>query len=125
VILRARGISARDVDLEAAAVLSRRGVGVAFGSSGSLVDPAVTQALAVRFGLDPRLAIAAWTSVPTELFGLAGSLGTIRAGADADVVVWSGDPLSLQAAVERVYVDGQLVYSAERDDRFEEEGGDP
>ncbi len=47
---------------------------------------------------------AAWT------LGLDSVIGTLEPGKMADVVVWSGDPLSVYARAEQVYNDGWLVY---------------
>jgi imidazolonepropionase-like amidohydrolase len=74
------------------------------------VDLLVGAALAVREGLPRDQALAALTTVPAEFFGVAKKLGTIRPGADADLVAWSGDPLTLTACVELVLVDGEIVY---------------
>lgn len=57
-------------------------------------------------GLDWGQAFAAVTSGPADALGLAGELGSLRAGRRGDVVIWSGDPLELSSAVERVWIDG-------------------
>jgi imidazolonepropionase-like amidohydrolase len=56
-------------------------------------------------GLSWEQAFASISSVPAEIFGLAGA-GTLRQGSNADVVVWSGDPLELSTQVEQVYIRG-------------------
>jgi imidazolonepropionase-like amidohydrolase len=58
---------------------------------------------AVGLGWDE--AFATVTRAPAEILGLAGQ-GTLKPGARADVVVWSGDPLELSTLVEAVYVAG-------------------
>ena len=57
-------------------------------------------------GLDWGAAFAAITSKPAEAVGLGGEIGSLRAGRRADVVIWSGDPLELSSAAERVWIDG-------------------
>ena len=42
-------------------------------------------------------------------------VGTLRAGLDADVVVWSGNPLSNLSRVEQTYVEGRLMFSRPMD----------
>jgi imidazolonepropionase-like amidohydrolase len=57
-------------------------------------------------GLSWGDAFAAITSKPAEIAGLGGEIGSLRAGRRADVVIWSGDPLELASAVEKVWIDG-------------------
>ena len=62
-------------------------------------------------GLSPTEVLAAATSVPAEMLGLADELGRIRVGLAADLVVMTGDPLSDIGAwrtVTQVIRDGEL-----------------
>ncbi len=43
--------------------------------------------------------------------------GSLEAGKQADVVIWSGDPLSVYSKAERTFVDGVERFSLERDQR--------
>jgi len=72
----------------------------------------VTAALAVRYGMDPAAARRAITSVAAKAAGVASRVGTIEPGRDADLVVFSDDPLRLDARVLAVYVDGVRVHAA-------------
>lgn len=63
---------------------------------------------AVREGLPFDVALAAVTSVPADIFGLAGH-GRIAKGAVANVVVWSGDPFELSTRAEQVIVRGEVA----------------
>lgn len=60
---------------------------------------------AVRGGLDRGAAITAITSAPAAVFGLP-ERGRIAPGAVADLVLWSGDPLEISTAAERVWIGG-------------------
>ena len=60
--------------------------------------------------LERSEALRALTVVPSEALGLSKRLGTIETGKDGDVVVWSGDPLTLSSAVELVIVDGTVTF---------------
>ena len=42
-------------------------------------------------------------------------MGSVEAGKDADVVVWSGNPLSNMSRVERTFVEGRQMFSLEAD----------
>lgn len=66
--------------------------------------------MAQRYGLAHNDALNAITAVPAKLLGLAGRVGTLEKGADADLVVWSGDPLAATSRVRLVLINGQVVY---------------
>ena len=72
----------------------------------------LSAALCVRAGLAPLAARRALTSDAAALAGVADRVGRLAPGLDADLVLWSGDPLDLTSAVQAVYVDGHLAYSA-------------
>ncbi len=59
-------------------------------------------------GLNWNDAFAAITSGPAEIMGVGSSLGSLKAGRAADLVIWDGDPLELSTATEAVYIDGVL-----------------
>jgi len=63
-------------------------------------------AKAYGYGLPYHVALAGLTSAPAELLGMGERLGKLKAGFDADVVVWDSDPLSLGAAPIQVWIDG-------------------
>lgn len=52
---------------------------------------------AVREGLDPAQALRAITINPARIMGVDGRLGSIEPGKDADLVIWSGDPLDVMS----------------------------
>ncbi|MEG3148111.1 amidohydrolase family protein [Sphingomonas sp. RT2P30] len=57
-------------------------------------------------GLDWNAAFAAISSAPAEAIGMGGEIGSLRPGRRGDVVIWSNDPLELDAAAEAVWIDG-------------------
>ncbi len=63
--------------------------------------------LAVRRGLSKDAALAALTSTPAEMFGVADRLGTIAPGRIANLVVASGDLFSDEGRVLTTWVDGR------------------
>lgn len=96
------------------ALLSAQGVPVAL-ATGLDDDPAALRdraSLAARHGMPRDLALAAITSVPARLLGLSQRLGSLAPGADADLVLLDGDPLSPATRVVAVIVDGRLRWSA-------------
>lgn len=102
--------------LETPGRLARAGAPLAFVSDApwtSEADLRVTAALAVKHGLDRKTALAALTSTPARLLDLEKELGGLEAGRRADLVAWSGDPLSLASAAVLVMVDGAVVWRKE------------
>jgi imidazolonepropionase-like amidohydrolase len=52
-----------------------------------------------------------WLSAnPAKSLGVFDQTGSLEAGKDADVVLWSGDPFSVYSQAEKVFVDGALMY---------------
>jgi imidazolonepropionase-like amidohydrolase len=47
---------------------------------------------------------------PARLLRLEARLGAVERGRDADLVLLTGDPLSLSSRVKMVLVDGKVVY---------------
>lgn len=71
---------------------------------------AVYAGLTTRYGLDPYRALYAITAGAADIMGLNGRVGRLAPGSDADLVVWSGPPLSTAARPLRVMVDGRWVW---------------
>ncbi len=65
-----------------------------------------------RTGMDitPADAIGWITAHPAKAMGIAAQTGSLETGKMADVVLWSGNPFSVYALAEQVFVDGALVY---------------
>ncbi len=68
-------------------------------------------ALAVKDGLDRETALRALTINPARIAGIDDRLGSIEPGKDADLVIWSGDPLDVLSRAVRVFIDGAEIYS--------------
>ena len=66
--------------------------------------------LAVKEGLDPVTALRAVTVNPARIIGCADRIGSVSPGKDADLVIWSGDPLDVMSRAERAFVDGREIY---------------
>ncbi len=99
--------------LSGAAAFSSAGVPVAFAAQMPVHTGdglRITAALAVRHGLGPAEARRAMTTTAAAVAGVGDRVGAIRAGLDADLVLFSGDPLRLDSKVVEVYVDGVRVY---------------
>jgi imidazolonepropionase-like amidohydrolase len=67
----------------------------------------------VKYGLPRETALRAVTIVPAQFAGLDKRVGSIEAGKDADLLLFSGDPLSPQTRLLEVYINGIPVYQGE------------
>ena len=65
-----------------------------------------------RAGLDipPERAIRWITANPAQAMGILDETGTLEPGKMADVVIWNGNPFSVYALADQVFVDGALLY---------------
>src|SRR5689334_6772245 len=70
--------------------------------------------LAVKEGLDRDTALRSVTINPARIVGIADRLGSIEPGKDADLCIWSGDPLDVMSRVQRSFVDGREIYRYDR-----------
>ncbi|WP_371187291.1 amidohydrolase family protein [Thalassotalea maritima] len=96
--------------LENAARLHAAGVKVAVGMDTHNIRLAPQQAgNAVANGLPYAAGLAALTTVPAQIYGMDEQIGALKAGMQADVVVWSGDPLEVMEAPTHVIINGVEV----------------
>ncbi len=97
-----------------AGLLEAKGVLIAFGSNSNDPAPLLQWAsLAVKHGLSPEAALRALTLNAATISGVAERVGSLEVGKDADLLLLSGDPLELTTHIEKVFVNGQVVYRAE------------
>lgn len=98
-------------------VMARAGVKVAIQTdeSSAVKYLTINAALAVREGMPEEEALKAITIHPAEIIGVADRVGSLEAGKDADLVVFSGHPLDYRSVTELVLVDGQVAYQREEE----------
>ena len=66
-------------------------------------------------GVSEEEALKFVTLNPAKLLHVDDKVGSIKKGKDADVVLWTDNPLSIYARVEQTYVDGICFYDAAKD----------
>jgi imidazolonepropionase-like amidohydrolase len=71
----------------------------------------IDAAIAAGYGMTDDQVLKAVTLVPAQILGVADRVGSLDVGKDADVIVLDGPPLSVKTWVQRVYVNGELVYT--------------
>ncbi len=96
-------------------VLEQAGVRFAFTAHG--LDTAKQDLMknvrkSIRRGLSPRTALAALTTVPAEIAGVADQVGTLEPGRRADFFISDGDPFAGPAELFSVWIDGRRVKRA-------------
>lgn len=97
--------------LDNAALLHRAGVRIAFTTFGDSPNARKVRQLAgnaVAHGLPWDAALAALTVNPAQIFGQR-DRGRIAEGQVADVVLWSGDPLEVNAVADQVWIAGRAM----------------
>lgn len=103
-------------------LLARVGANVSFNSdSNELARRMNTEAAkAVRYGgLDPHEALRFVTINPAWQLGIDHRTGSLEVGKDADLAVWSADPLSTYARCLQTWVDGARLFDHEEDRRMQ------
>lgn len=77
--------------------------------------PRIDAGRAVAHGLPFAAALASITLNPARIFGMESRIGSLAPGMDADLVVWSGDPLEPLSAPVAVVVKGAEMPLRSRD----------
>lgn len=101
------------------AILHEQGVVVSFNSdSNEHARRLNTEAAkAVKYGrVPPAEALCFVTRNPAIQLGIFERTGSLSAGKDADLALWSGNPLSYTSRCEATWVDGRLAWSLQSDD---------
>ena len=65
----------------------------------------------VDIDIAPERAIQWLTRNPAKALGILEHTGTLEVGKMADVAVWNGNPFSVYTKVDRVFIDGALIYN--------------
>ncbi len=65
--------------------------------------------LAVKAGMDPYEALKAITINPAHHIGIADRVGSLEVGKDADVIIYDGDPFTVESECVHVVINGEQV----------------
>ncbi|MBL4707360.1 MAG: amidohydrolase family protein [Flavobacteriales bacterium] len=99
-------------------IMHKLGVLTGFNSDDAEMGRRLNQeaAKAVKYGgLSEEEAWKFVTLNPAKMLHLDDRIGSIKAGKDADLVLWTDNPLSIYAKVKQTYIDGIPYFDAERD----------
>ncbi|MEO0425718.1 MAG: amidohydrolase family protein, partial [Pseudomonadota bacterium] len=98
-----------------AALMTQAGVLTAINSDSAEMSRRLNQeaAKSVKYGDMPEVeALKLVTLNPAKMLHLDEHMGSIRVGKDADLVIWTANPLSIDAKVMHTLVDGVVRYDA-------------
>ena len=99
-------------------IMHNAGVVVAYNSDNAEMSRRLNQeaAKAVKYGdISEEEAWKFVTLNPAKLLHIDDKVGSIKIGKDADVVLWSDNPLSIYAKVEKTIIDGTVYFDAAKD----------
>lgn len=102
----------------AAEIMHNRGIVVSFNSDDGEMARRLNleAAKAIKYGNVPPL--EAWKMVtlnPAKQLRIDSLVGSIEAGKDADLVLWSGQPMSTAAVAEQTWIDGRKYFDRTQD----------
>lgn len=100
------------------AILYKMGVNTSFNSDDAEMARRLNQeaAKAVKYGNVPEEdALKFVTLNPAKMLHLDKRMGSVKVGKDADLVVWSDNPLSVYAKAEQTIIDGTVYFDINED----------
>ena len=106
-----------------AAIMHDAGVTVAINSDDSEMSRRLNQeaAKSVKYGgISEEEAWKFVTLNPAKLLHIDNRVGSIKVGKDADVVLWSDNPLSVYAKAEKTIIEGVTYFDLQRDKQSRE-----
>lgn len=106
-----------------AALLFNEGITVAINSDDAEMGRRLNQeaAKAVKYGGVPEEeALKMVTINPAKLLHIDQQTGSLVAGKDADLVIWSDHPLSIYSRVENTFVDGICYFDLKKDEEMQQ-----
>lgn len=109
-------VELREITFKTPGILSRAGVTVCLQSD---TYPPLRYfqsilCMAIKEGMTRDDALRAVTVNPANILGIDKRVGSIEGGKDADLVVWSNEPTDFYAKVLMTFINGDKVYSADR-----------
>ncbi|TDW52672.1 imidazolonepropionase-like amidohydrolase [Flavobacterium sp. 270] len=99
-------------------IMHNQGLVVAYNSDDAEMSRRLNQeaAKAVKYGnISEEEAWKFVTLNPAKLLHIDDKVGSLKVGKDADVVLWSDNPLSIYAKVEKTIIDGVVYFDLEKD----------
>lgn len=96
-------------------IMQEQGVLVAINSDDAEMGRRLNQEAAKSIKYGGMSEEDAWKMItlnPAKMLHLDDRMGSLKEGKDADVVIWTDNPLSINAQVSKTFIDGELLYDA-------------
>ncbi|MFI5204727.1 MAG: amidohydrolase family protein, partial [Flavobacteriales bacterium] len=106
------------------AIMHKQGVNVGINSDDAEMARRLNQeaAKSVKYGgVSEEEALKMVTLNPAKMLHVNHLTGSILVGKQADIVIWSNNPLSVYAKAEKTFVDGTCYYDSDRDKQLRKE----
>ena len=103
----------KERDFQTPVVFDRENIPFCFISDHPVVDGRnliLTASIATQWGLSDESALRAITLASAQHLGIDERVGSIQVGKDADLVLWSANPLEFTTFVDLTIIDGEIVY---------------
>lgn len=107
-----------------AAIMHKMGLVVAINSDDAEMARRLNQEAAKTMkygGLSAEEALNMVTINPAKMLHVADKTGSIKTGKDADVVIWSDNPLSIYAKSLYTIVDGTIYFDRQKDEQLQKQ----
>lgn len=101
-----------------AAIMHNAGVTVAINSDDREMSRRLNQEAAKTIKYGGMSELDAWNTVtinPAKLMHIDDRVGSIKVGKDADVVLWSGHPMSIYTKAEKTIIEGKVFFDIDED----------
>ncbi len=106
-------VELRNLTFETPGILSKKGIKVAIMTDHPVIPIQylrVCAALTVRDGMEEEEALRAITINAAEIMEIDERVGSIKAGKDADIVIWENHPFDIQSEALYTIINGDIVY---------------
>lgn len=103
-------------DFKTPIVFDREGIPFCFITDHPVIDGrnlVLTASIATQWGMTDEDALRAITLSAAEHIGIEERVGSLEVGKDADLVIWSDNPLEFTSFVDITIIDGEIVYERE------------
>ncbi|MDQ2718422.1 MAG: amidohydrolase family protein [Bacteroidota bacterium] len=100
-----------------ASIMHKMGLNVAINSDDAEMARRLNQeaAKSIKYGMSEEEALKMVTINPAIMLHIQDKTGSIKVGKDADLVLWTNDPLSIYAIASKTIVDGIIYFDRDRD----------
>lgn len=103
----------RNRDFKTPIIFNREDIPFCFITDHPVIDGrnlVLTASIATQWGMTDEDALRAITLSAAEHIGIEDRVGSLEVGKDADIVLWSGNPLEFTSFVDMTIIDGDIVY---------------